>query len=62
MYRLTFEPIDVTETGDREADVDRIVADTAVLERWVGVRPSSICGIIGGGKQRPHATQLGDPL
>jgi KDO2-lipid IV(A) lauroyltransferase len=39
-YQLTFEPVEVTETGDREADVDRIVADyTAVLERWVRRAP-----------------------
>jgi KDO2-lipid IV(A) lauroyltransferase len=35
-YRLVLEPVDVDTTGDRESDVDRIVAAyTAVLERWV---------------------------
>jgi KDO2-lipid IV(A) lauroyltransferase len=35
-YRLVFEPIEVHDTGDRDADVDAIVARyTAALERWV---------------------------
>jgi KDO2-lipid IV(A) lauroyltransferase len=35
-YRLSFEPIAITDTGDRERDVDAIVAEyTRVLERWV---------------------------
>lgn len=35
-FRLSFEPIDSTATGNIEADVERIVADyTVVLERWV---------------------------
>jgi len=35
-YRLVFEPIEVQDTGDRDADVDAIVARyTAALERWV---------------------------
>jgi KDO2-lipid IV(A) lauroyltransferase len=39
-FRLTFEPIDTTPTGDLDADVDRIVADyTKVLERWVRRAP-----------------------
>jgi KDO2-lipid IV(A) lauroyltransferase len=39
-FRLTFEPIDSTPTGDTEADVDRIVADyTSALERWVRRAP-----------------------
>lgn len=39
-FRLTFEPIDTTATGDVDADVDRIVAEyTAVLERWVRRAP-----------------------
>jgi Kdo2-lipid IVA lauroyltransferase/acyltransferase len=39
-YRLTFEPIDTTPTGDLEADVERIVTEyTAVLERWVRQAP-----------------------
>ena len=39
-FRLSFEPIDSTPTGNLEADVDRIVAEyTAVLERWVRRAP-----------------------
>ncbi|HEY2853692.1 MAG TPA: lysophospholipid acyltransferase family protein [Gemmatimonadaceae bacterium] len=39
-FRLTFEPIDSTPTGNLEADVERIVADyTAALERWVRRAP-----------------------
>ena len=39
-FRLTFEPIDTTPTGDLDADVDRIVAEyTAVLEQWVRRAP-----------------------
>ena len=35
-YRLVFEPIPVEDTGDRDRDVDTIVARyTATLERWV---------------------------
>ena len=39
-FRLTFEPIDSTSTGNLEADVERIVTDyTATLERWVRRAP-----------------------
>ena len=39
-YRFSFESIPVADTGDRDADVDRIVADyTQVLERWVRTAP-----------------------
>ena len=39
-FRLTFEPIDSTSTGNLEADVERIVIDyTATLERWVRRAP-----------------------
>jgi KDO2-lipid IV(A) lauroyltransferase len=35
-YRIAFEPVAVTDTGDRDRDVDAIVARyTAALERWV---------------------------
>ena len=35
-YRLVFEPVLVEDTGDRDRDVDTIVARyTAILERWV---------------------------
>jgi KDO2-lipid IV(A) lauroyltransferase len=39
-YRALVEPIEVEETGDREHDVDTVVARyTAVLERWVRAYP-----------------------
>jgi KDO2-lipid IV(A) lauroyltransferase len=39
-YRFSFEAIPVTDTGDRDADIDRIVAAyTQVLERWVRAAP-----------------------
>jgi len=35
-YRLVFEPVEVTDTGNRDHDVDTIVARyTAILEKWV---------------------------
>ena len=54
-----------TETGDREADVDRIVADyTAVLERWVRRAPEQYFWHHRRWKhQRPGTPrELGDPL
>lgn len=39
-FRVHFEPVPVTPTGEREADVDAIVRDyTQVLERWVRRAP-----------------------
>jgi len=39
-YRMSFEPIPVTPTGDREKDVDTIVATyTGVIEKWVRKYP-----------------------
>jgi Kdo2-lipid IVA lauroyltransferase/acyltransferase len=39
-FRLTFEPIDATPSGNLEADVERIVTGyTAALERWVRRAP-----------------------
>jgi len=64
-YHLTFEPIEVTETDDREADVDRIVADyTAALERWVRRAPEQYFWHHRRWKhQRPGTPkELGDPL
>lgn len=65
LYDLTFEPIDVVETGDREADVDKIVADyTTVLERWVRRAPEQYLWHHRRWKhQRPGTPkELGDPL
>ena len=40
-FHLALERVPVTDTGDRERDVDRIVTDyTAVLERWVRKAPA----------------------
>src|SRR5690606_25722585 len=39
-FRMVFEPVSVTPTGDRDADVDQIVAAyTSTLERWVRREP-----------------------
>jgi KDO2-lipid IV(A) lauroyltransferase len=39
-YRALVEPVEVVATGDRERDVDAVVARyTAVLERWVRAYP-----------------------
>lgn len=39
-YRAVVEPIEIVDTGDRERDVDSVVAAyTAVLERWVREYP-----------------------
>lgn len=64
-YQLSFEPIEVADTGDREADVDRIVADyTLVLERWVRRAPEQYLWHHRRWKhQRPGTpAELGDPL
>jgi KDO2-lipid IV(A) lauroyltransferase len=64
-YQLSFEPIDVTDTGDREADVDRIVADyTQALERWIRRAPEQYLWHHRRWKhQRPGTPpELGDPL
>ncbi|MEP6493138.1 MAG: lysophospholipid acyltransferase family protein [bacterium] len=64
-YQLSFEPIEVAETGDREADVDRIVAEyTSVLERWIRATPEQYFWHHRRWKhQRPGTPpELGDPL
>lgn len=64
-FELTFEPIDAVETGDREADVDRIVEDyTAALERWIRKAPEQYFWHHRRWKhQRPGTPkELGDPL
>jgi Kdo2-lipid IVA lauroyltransferase/acyltransferase len=39
-YRMSFEPVTVQDTGDRERDVDAVVAEyTKTLERWVRRAP-----------------------
>jgi KDO2-lipid IV(A) lauroyltransferase len=64
-YQLSFEPIEIADTGDREADVDRIVADyTQVLERWIRRAPEQYLWHHRRWKhQRPGTPpELGDPL
>ena len=64
-FQLIFEPIEARDTGDREADVDRIVADyTATLERWVRRAPEQYFWHHRRWKhQRPGTPpELGDPL
>ena len=39
-YRMSFEPVTVQDTGDRDRDVDAVVAEyTKTLERWVRRAP-----------------------
>ncbi len=64
-YHLTFEPVDVIDSGDRDRDVDRIVGDyTAVLERWVRLAPEQYLWHHRRWKhQRPGTPdELGNPL
>jgi KDO2-lipid IV(A) lauroyltransferase len=64
-YALTFEPVEVQNTGDRETDVDRIVTDyTAMLEKWVRRAPEQYLWHHRRWKhQRPGTPpELGDPL
>jgi KDO2-lipid IV(A) lauroyltransferase len=64
-FLLSFEPVDVADTGDREADVDRIVAEyTGVLERWVRRAPEQYLWHHRRWKHQQPDTppELGDPL
>lgn len=64
-FELNFEQVDARDTGDREADVDRIVAEyTATLERWVRRAPEQYFWHHRRWKhQRPGTPpELGDPL
>jgi KDO2-lipid IV(A) lauroyltransferase len=64
-FTMGLEEVPVHETGDRNADVDRIVADyTAVLERWVRRAPGQYFWHHRRWKhQRPNTPrELGDPL
>ena len=64
-YQLAFEAVDVSPTGDREADVDRIVAEyTLTLERWIRRTPEQYFWHHRRWKhQRPGTPpELGDPL
>lgn len=64
-YELNFEVVEVAPTGDREADVDRIVAAyTRTLEQWVRRAPEQYFWHHRRWKhQRPGTPpELGDPL
>ena len=64
-FRLAFEAIDTTPTGDLDADVDRIVGDyTAALEEWVRRAPEQYFWHHRRWKhQRPGTPpELGEPL
>ena len=64
-YQLIFEPIDADDTGNREADIDRIVVNyTRALERWVRRAPEQYLWHHRRWKhQRPGTPpELGDPL
>jgi len=64
-FTMRFEEVPVRETGDKDADVDRIVADyTAALERWVRHAPEQYFWHHRRWKhQRPDTPKhLGDPL
>jgi KDO2-lipid IV(A) lauroyltransferase len=64
-YQLHFESIEVTETGDREADVDRIVVEyTKALERWIRRAPEQYFWHHRRWKHQQPGTppELGDPL
>ena len=64
-FTVTFETVPVVETGDRDADIDRIVADyTAVLEKWVRRAPEQYFWHHRRWKhQRPNTPpELGNPL
>jgi KDO2-lipid IV(A) lauroyltransferase len=64
-FTIGFEEIPVVESGDKDADIDRIVADyTAVLERWVRRSPEQYFWHHRRWKhQQPNTPpELGDPL
>ena len=64
-FTLGIEEIPIAESGDRNADVDRIVADyTATLERWVRQVPEQYFWHHRRWKhQQPNTPpEVGDPL
>lgn len=63
-YRLVFEPIDIANTGDRDKDIDAIVARyTAVLEQWVRRYPEQYLWHHRRWRRQPAGTppELGEP-
>jgi KDO2-lipid IV(A) lauroyltransferase len=64
-FTLVIEEVPIRETGDRNADVDRIVAEyTAVLERWVRRYPEQYFWHHRRWKHQQPGTpaEMGDPL
>jgi KDO2-lipid IV(A) lauroyltransferase len=64
-FTAHFEEVPVRETGDKNADVDRIIADyTAVLERWVRKAPEQYFWHHRRWKHQQPGTppELGNPL
>jgi KDO2-lipid IV(A) lauroyltransferase len=63
-YRLVFEPVEIVETGDKDRDVDAIVARyTQILEKWVRVAPAQYFWHHRRWKRQPQDTppELRDP-
>ena len=64
-FTVNFEDIPVRDTGDKNADVDRVIADyTATLERWVRKAPEQYFWHHRRWKHQQPGTprELGDPL
>ena len=64
-YRCVVTPVDTTDTGDREADVDSVVARyTAILESWVRQYPGQYFWHHRRWKRQPPDTpdELRDPV
>lgn len=63
-YRISFEPVTVQDTGNRERDVDAVVAEyTKTLERWVRKAPEQYFWHHRRWKRQPDDTpdELRDP-
>ena len=63
-YRLVIEPVEIAGTGDKDGDVDAIVARyTQILEKWVRVAPAQYFWHHRRWKRQPRDTppELRDP-
>lgn len=63
-YRVSVERVPIIRTGDRDADIDAIVANyTAILERWVRSAPDQYFWHHRRWRRQPEGTPaaLGDP-
>lgn len=63
-FRAVFEPIEITPTGDREADIDAMVARySEILEKWVRQYPEQYFWQHRRWKRQPEGTpvELRDP-